>query len=160
MRSLKTFDEFLKENENVNEARAFGIRELRIKSITLLRELGIKVPTEKQIMDFVDNLKTVIRDEKLGVIMENHTPNQIVPSPTVGSKICISGKSAEIIGITSNGGRLLFIAQMEGGKQIKGYYEKKTNTYMIDEFEGSVGPSSSPLSLMLTTQIGSPTITY
>jgi hypothetical protein len=61
-----------------NEARAFGIKELRLKALKTLRELGVKIPSEEQIMAFVDNLKNVIRDEKLGVIMEKSSNKEDV----------------------------------------------------------------------------------
>jgi hypothetical protein len=71
MKNLHTYEEFI--NENVNETRGFTIRELRTKAATTLRELGVRIPTEKQIKDFVDNLKIIIKNEKLGIVIEDES---------------------------------------------------------------------------------------
>jgi hypothetical protein len=76
MEHIKSYSEFV--NENTNEARAFGIKELRLKALKTLKELGVRIPSEEQIMAFVDNLKNVIRDEKLGVIMEKSSNKEDV----------------------------------------------------------------------------------
>jgi hypothetical protein len=76
MEHIKSYSEFV--NENTNEARAFGIKELRMKALKTLKELGVRIPSEEQIMAFVDNLKNVIRDEKLGVIMEKSSNKEDV----------------------------------------------------------------------------------
>ena len=76
MEHIKSFSDFV--NENTNEARAFGIKELRMKALKTLKELGVRIPSEEQIMAFVDNLKNVIRDEKLGVIMEKSSNKEDV----------------------------------------------------------------------------------
>lgn len=78
MKHVNTFESFLNEsfNKEVNETRGFSLRELRKKAYETLRELGVKIPTEKQIKDFVDNLKTLIKDENLGIVMEGESLNE------------------------------------------------------------------------------------
>lgn len=82
MKNLNTFNEFVNEslNREISESRGFTLHELRIKANTILRELGVRIPTEKQIADFVDNLKTLIKDEKLGIVMEGESLNEGVDS--------------------------------------------------------------------------------
>lgn len=71
MKNLLTFKDFV--NENINESRVFTINELRLKALTTLKGLGIRVPSEKQIMSFVENLKSLIKDERLGIVTEGET---------------------------------------------------------------------------------------
>ena len=97
-------------------------------------------------------------------LVEQNGPTMKVSPFTVGKTFMMDGKKVSIIGVTKrngNGSIVDFIAQVEGGKQIKGHYEDGSDSYVLDEFEGSMGPTSVNLSTMLlATQPGSPTVAF
>jgi hypothetical protein len=97
-------------------------------------------------------------------LVEQNGPTMKVSPFTVGKTIEIQGKKVSIIAVTKrngNGSIVDFIGQVEGGKQIKGHYEDGSDSYVLDEFEGSMGPTSVNLSTMLlATQPGSPTVAF
>jgi hypothetical protein len=83
---------------------------------------------------------------------EQNGPTMKVNPITVGKTFMMDGKKVSIIGVTKrngNGSIVDFIAQVEGGKQVKGHYEDGSDSYVLDEFEGSVGPTTMPLATML-----------
>ena len=72
-------------------------------------------------------------------LVEQNGPTMKVSPFTVGKTFMMDG----------NGSIVDFIAQVEGGKQIKGHYEDGSDSYVLDEFEGSMGPTTMPLATML-----------
>lgn len=80
---------------------------------------------------------------------------------TVGDKIQFAGKPVEIIGIEKRESQTILKVKDIIGKIFNIRYDDDKGCYVIDEFEGSLGPTTLPLSTMLlATQPGSPTITF
>ena len=71
MEKLPTFRKFYKSTQPIKEARGFTIKELRSKAFDLLSGLGIKTPTEEQMMMAIMSIKSMIKDNNLGKVFES-----------------------------------------------------------------------------------------
>lgn len=69
------------ESTEVTEARGFTLKEIRRKALDVLHSIGIKSPSEKQIAEIIDNLRSFITKEKVGVIFESKGYEGDVDSP-------------------------------------------------------------------------------
>lgn len=58
-------------NFKLNEKRVFTLKELREKSLLLLKSLGIKIPSEEDINNTITNIKNVIINNNIGLIQES-----------------------------------------------------------------------------------------
>lgn len=70
MKNLKPYS-----NESVTESMAFLPKDMRMRAMRVLKELGVKVPTERQVKEMVAKLTEFIKQEKLGVVFEQNTDN-------------------------------------------------------------------------------------
>lgn len=51
---------------------AFLPKDMRMRAMRVLKELGVKVPTERQVKEMVAKLTEFIKQEKLGVVFEQY----------------------------------------------------------------------------------------
>jgi len=83
---IKNFDEY--DNNSINEKRLFTIEEIKKKAREVLKGLGVKIPTEEEVKDMVNKLKSFIKDHETGVIQENN--DNLDKSYKAGSKFGIT----------------------------------------------------------------------
>lgn len=79
----------------------------------------------------------------------------------VGDKIQFEGKPVEVVQIEKRDELTILHVKDITGRVFKIRYDDGKDAYVLDEFEGSLGPTTMPLSTMLlATQPGSPTIAF
>ena len=59
-------------NDGVTESMAFLPKDMRMRAMRVLKDLGVKVPTERQVNDMVVKLIEFIKKEKLGIVLEQN----------------------------------------------------------------------------------------
>jgi hypothetical protein len=91
----------------------------------------------------------------------NEWINEGLATGFIGDRIQFNGKDVEVIKIDKMEDRTVLVVKSDSGEIWRVRYDDGQDAYVLDEFEGSLGPTTMPLSTMLlATQPGSPTIAF